>query len=115
MAILAVLMGALAPTLSHALRGDLPEGWVEVCTRLGSKWVSIDAADNAAPAPSSTLAGDLGHCHCCPSGSGATLPQSRQDLDLPALRFEVPRLFLAAPHGAFAWQAALARAPPPLT
>jgi hypothetical protein len=116
MAILAVLVGALAPTLSHALRGDMPDGWVEVCTRLGSKWVSVDVADDAAPAPLSAPSAGLEHCaYCTLNTLDAALPPSSPVLPLLTLQFEVPHLFLAAPRTPFAWQAAQARAPPPLS
>ena len=115
MAILAVLVGALAPTLSHALRGDAPDGWVEVCTRLGSKWVSVDADHEGSSAPQSAPTAGSEHCvYCSLNLSGAALLPAAQEVDLLALHFEVPLLFLAAPRTPFAWQAAQARAPPPL-
>ncbi len=115
MAILAILVGALAPTLSHALRGDTPDGWVEVCSRLGSKWVSVDATDETAPAPQTAPAADFEHCSFCSLSSGAVLLPSPQAMALLALQFEVPLRYLAAPRTPFAWQAAQARAPPPLS
>jgi hypothetical protein len=66
--VLSAVLGALAPTLTHALmsaRGQVAQG-VEICTDQGPRWVSVDtslAATDAVPALPS--AGVSEHCQFC--------------------------------------------------
>lgn len=55
LALLLAVVGALAPTLSHAIvwaRGDVAP-WVEVCTLSGPRWAPLASTQNARPDASS--------------------------------------------------------------
>lgn len=70
LAVLIAVLGALAPTVSHALmlaRGQAPQD-IEICTSDGPRWVAADmggagAADGSPPPPGSAAA--PAHCQFC--------------------------------------------------
>lgn len=68
LAVLVAVLGALAPTVSHALMlasGQAPLG-VEICTSEGPRWVTADAAASAGdfvPTPGSAV--PPAHCQFC--------------------------------------------------
>jgi hypothetical protein len=68
LAVIIAVLGALAPTVSHALmlaKGQVPQG-VEICTSAGPRWVSADvvtSADVSVPMPGS--AAPPAHCQFC--------------------------------------------------
>jgi hypothetical protein len=68
LAVLIAVLGALAPTVSHALmfaRGTAPMG-VEICTSQGPLWVAADTVSQAADsAPARESAATLDHCPFC--------------------------------------------------
>lgn len=119
LALLAVLLAALAPTVSRALiSAGLDDNWVEICADGGSRWLKMDAtsAANDLHSPSHTdhtLAFE--HCPFCTSQAyHPGLPPS----DAPALRVQsgtppLPPLFLHAPQPLHAWASVRSRAPPP--
>jgi Protein of unknown function (DUF2946) len=109
-----ILMAALAPALSHALRSNSQAGWVQVCSALGSKIVNVDASSDA-PRPASDDGHLLEHCPYCSlhAAIDAMTPAPASGLVLLTLSFELPRLFLSAPSDLFAWTAPQSRAPPP--
>lgn len=108
-----ILMTALAPTLSHALRGNPQAAWVQVCSVLGSKIVNVDALPDA-PRPGGDAGHPLEHCpYCSLHAPVAALPPApATGLVLLAVSFGMPRLFLSAPRDLFAWTAPQSRAPP---
>lgn len=112
----AILMSALAPAISHALRGGSPDTWAEVCTALGAKLVQVDggSANTSSPgAPGDHLSQ---HCPYCSLHSTVGLPPTAaSSLALQPLVYAVPRLFLAAPRTLHAWVSAQPRAPPQLS
>ncbi len=113
-AILAVLLAALAPTVSRALAGGggAPAGWVEVCGALGVQWVQL--GDDATPdKPDDGRAGG-GHCPYCASHACSFLypPTASFSLTLPVTASLHPLLHGAAPRPLFAWAATRSRAPP---
>jgi hypothetical protein len=112
MACLAVLMGAVAPTITHAL-GDLAgAGWVEVCSTLGVRLIKVGApADPSLPTPDHNQASDCPYCSLH-AASAAPSPVTVVAVASLLFLFEVPRLFLAAPGSRFAWAAPQSRAPP---
>lgn len=71
-ACLAVLLGALAPAVTHALQagGGGIGSWVEVCTAQGSRWVRADGAGTHDAAPGQ----ESGHQHCAYCGLQAGKP-----------------------------------------
>ncbi len=67
LAVLIAVLGALTPTVTHALMlaaGQAPQG-VEICTSDGPRWVAADAAssDDSNPAPGSATT--PAHCQFC--------------------------------------------------
>ena len=114
MAVCAVLLMALAPSLSQALQVKAPAGWTEVCSVTGAKWVRLaSTAQEQAPEPGQSTAHVLDHCPYCSlhvSDLGAP-PASTAWAPMPLQR-EFPHRFLAAPHTLHAWLAAQPRGPP---
>lgn len=107
-AVLAVLMSALAPSISHALAKGGSVSWVEVCTDRGSKWIDPSSGEEA-PSPGATS--DL--CPYCVFHAEAAIvgPVSTQVPFVAQARY-VPPAFLRAPRVAHAWRAPHSRAPP---
>lgn len=109
-ALLAVWLGALAPTLSVAFGQAGALGLAEVCSAQGSRWVP---ADDGEPAPGAAAA--LGHCPFCvaqppavpPPDAGADPAWLRQDLG----DVQVPQAPAARADG-LTRRGAPARAPP---
>jgi hypothetical protein len=113
MAILAIMWGALLPTLSHALQRASTEGWVEVCTMQGAKRVSAADADGRSPVPERSAAHVFEHCpYCSLHGADLALPPAPPVVMLVPSSFETPRPLLSAPRTLWAWRSAQARAPP---
>jgi hypothetical protein len=113
MAVLAILMAALVPSISHALGSKNGSSWVEVCTSVGAKWVSAggDAGDET-PAPSRTHS--LEHCPYCSLHANAVTVPAAPAVTVPVLLLahDLPIAFLAAPRTLYAWVSAQPRAPP---
>jgi hypothetical protein len=114
----AILLTALAPTISHALNLRAPAtNWMEVCSVNGAKLVAVAMDDSESrTSPDGELPGShlLKHCpycslHSTSLGMPPAPPASPALLDL---QFQVPELFLLAPRTLFAWASAQARAPP---
>jgi hypothetical protein len=116
-AIFAVLVGWLMPTLSHAVRPGASESWLEVCSTLGSKWVAAGdaSAGDSAPAPTQLQPGE--HCpYCKLHSSGLGLPPAPIELAAaPQLRFEGLRSHPSPARTRIAWVIALPRAPPSIS
>lgn len=124
-ALLAVLLAALAPSVSQALgfaRGAGPS-WVEVCSAEGAKWVPADAGAGAsaddASADDGTSHGPaaahwMEHCPWCSLHQPAlAVPPAPAALPLVnGLTEALPRAFLQAPRTLHAWASAQPRAPP---
>jgi hypothetical protein len=68
LAVLIAVLGALAPTVSHALMpamGQAPQG-VEICTSEGPRWVATDTLSQAEESsPTRESAATLDHCPFC--------------------------------------------------
>lgn len=119
LAIFAILLNALAPSVSHAIgaqRGDPLLGAVCTSDRSGLALAVLAAAsaddehDGSARAMSSACPFCLTH-----AGTPAILPSPPALLRAPRLGHAPPRLFLAAPRPLFAWAAVHARGPPILS
>ncbi|ARN19561.1 DUF2946 domain-containing protein [Piscinibacter gummiphilus] len=108
----AILVGALAPGVSHALQSRAGDStWVEVCTALGAKRVKVDASSDESTSPAGPL---LEHCPYC-SLHADQFAMPPVPLSVPALSMlhaGPPERFLSAPRTPFAWAAAQPRAPP---
>ena len=111
-ALFAMLMAALAPTISHALQAGGSDVWIEVCTVLGAKRVALDPAQSGDQTPASMDAMD--HCPYCMLQANALgmPPATTLVSNVGLLSYQVPRTFLFAPRLQFAWTAAQPRAPP---
>jgi Protein of unknown function (DUF2946) len=112
-AVLAILMSALAPTISHALGTRNAASWIEVCTTAGAKWVEPHGyAGENAPAPGDAHAFE--HCPYCSLHANAVAVPAAAACWQPATSFvhEFPIAFLVAPRSLHAWVSAQPRAPP---
>jgi hypothetical protein len=112
LALFAVLLNALAPTVSHALAASRPAISVDVCSVDGGAPFAAAAAllmqdDHGAMG----LAGDCGYCLTHAGSHG--LPPPVHSLFVPVLGAE-PRPFLYhhAPRPLAIWLAAVPRGPP---
>lgn len=110
----AILLMALAPALSQALQTQAQEGWVEVCTLAGSKWVKLDGSGTDSSGQEQPGSTSMKHCPCCanPTPSLGLPPSAPSSAPLLQLGFALPELFLLAPRPLFAWAPSQARAPP---
>jgi hypothetical protein len=116
-ACLAILMSALAPSVSHALalaRG-VDIAWMEVCSVAGIKLVKADAGVDKAGSPAShdTLA-QAGHCPYCSThaASFALPPTASPAFQLTGGAGLRPMLFYQSPRPLPVWTDAHSRAPP---
>ena len=110
---MAILMAALAPSISHALGAKNGASWVEVCTTVGAKWVQPDGSVTD-KAPASGYAHPFEHCpYCSLHANAIAIPPAPLAL-VPALALShpLPAAFLAAPRTLHAWVSAQPRAPP---
>jgi hypothetical protein len=114
-ALLVMLLAALAPTFSHAMRAAGSDVLVEVCSAVGATWVTASPTEAQDTAPATTAM--LDDCpYCILQGHSAALPSAPVGgLATKTLQFCVPLLFLHAPHTLHAWVTAQPRAPPRAT
>jgi len=111
-ALFAVLLNALAPTLSYALAAGKGVAVVEMCTSFGLKKVLVSQNDSSDP----SAAHGIKHCPFClsadtppaPAGSSATLFAT----PVTALVVVSARQFV--PDPLLSWSAAHKRGPPTL-
>lgn len=111
-ALVAIVLGAVIPAMSHALghAASKDKRWVEVCTVAGTKLVAVDVQSNDDPT-SHLLAAE--RCMFCASHGAVTLPaQQIPPLILKGGADEFPVLYFHAPRPLFAWITAPSRAPP---
>jgi hypothetical protein len=116
-ACLAILMSALAPSVSHAMalaRGS-DIAWMEVCSVAGTKLVKADISGKKADAPAThdTL-GQAGHCPFCSThgASFALPPAASPAFQLTESTRMRPLLFYQSPQPLPIWTDAQTRAPP---
>ncbi len=113
LAALAMLMLALAPSVTRVLAAADAASWVPVCTADGLVQVQMLAGGERIPNPAEHIA--QADCpYCALQGHAHVLASSAPALALPAL----PAAAQRAPdgvafHGAAVWSTAQARAPPP--
>lgn len=111
-ALCAILVNALMPTITHALRSEGADAWAEICTVLGAKWVATGQTGSDAPMPAKVLPPD--DCpYCALQASMPFLPPAlTAPLAATPLQFALPRLFLVATRTPHTWVTAQPRAPP---
>ncbi len=118
LALLAVLFGAMAPTVSHALNKQ--SGWLEVCTAKGVKLIKVEVGTSAQTGQPAQTEHQIHfeHCPFCAPHAGAfALPSSSElvfRLPYDGTAF-YPPLFFSAPQSLFVWATANPRAPPVLS
>jgi hypothetical protein len=112
-ACLAILLNALAPSLSHALMAPgASSNMMEICSAAGTRWISADLAEGSADASTNTPLQHQEHCPFCIAHADL--------LDLPrTTSFAVdgghalfPSLFYHSPTPLFSWSPARPRGPP---
>jgi hypothetical protein len=110
LALVAVMLAALMPSLSLAIGGGT---LTRVCSADGARWVAADA-DPARPDPAPAgPAHAWGHCPYCSLHLDALPPPAVPAVvPLPLQRAALPPAFLQAPRTLFAWRPAQPRAPP---
>ena len=115
LAMFAILLAALAPTVSHATaaaRGGA--SWMEICTSAGPAMIRV-ADDQAPGVPAGNDQGiHLEHCAFCLTHAGAFALPAAALAALPVITGSdsPPLLFHRAPRPLFVWAAGQPRAPP---
>jgi Protein of unknown function (DUF2946) len=115
LALVAMLLGALAPTLAQArLGGGDRADWLEICTTTGMAWVKADTGEVARPTDGQPADSGSGmHCPWCTLHGGASgLPPVQAVAVAPAPLAELPPAFYLAPLTDTVWATARSRAPP---
>lgn len=109
-------MGSIAPTISHALQAgrDARDGWIEVCTTLGVKYVRANEAVPGEQKPASPADHARLHCpYCALHVTGLGLPPAPLAVPWALLpQTGVPAFFPDGLHRPPVWLAAQPRAPP---
>lgn len=113
----AILLAALAPSISHAVAAAKGEKslWVEICSIAGSKLVRVGDADGAKdPAAPVQKPMSMEHCPFCFTHAGSTgiLPSAEFVLPPAAGKPVAPSLYYHSPRPLFNWAPAQSRAPP---
>jgi hypothetical protein len=112
----AVLLSALAPSISQAVNAakSTSANWVEICSVTTTKLVKVEGAQSptsSAPAEKGT---HFEHCPFCFTHAGSVGLPPNLDLVIPLAdgTLTLPSLFYQAPRPLFIWAAAQSRAPP---
>jgi hypothetical protein len=111
-AMLAILFGVFAPSVSHALAQQYPvQDYVEVCTAHG---IQVLAQGDAVPGGDDGLAGQAGHCGYCITHAHPVAMTPPPPFVLAVLRGhdDYPPLYYRSARPLAAWIAANPRAPP---
>jgi len=117
-AIIAVLMSSVAPTVSQAVSlAQHGQGIsIEVCSATGVKMTQvIDASVASVVSDADELAQASGHCPLCVVHGSYVLPLNHElSFAKPVNSNIYPQLFYQSPKPLFAWVALPSRAPPVL-
>jgi hypothetical protein len=114
-AIIAVLMSSVAPTVSQAVSlAQHGQGIsIEVCTTTGVKMTQV--IDASVVSDADELAQASGHCPLCVVHGSYVLPLNHElSFAKPVNSNIYPQLFYQSPKPLFAWVALPSRAPPSL-
>ncbi|MGV3728690.1 DUF2946 family protein [Hydrogenophaga sp.] len=115
LAMLAMVMGALAPTVAQAVVASQGgAGWVQVCSASGMVWLQADAidGDSALGDASESMTDASRHCPWCNLHGATGLPPSPTLTPLLAPVAAVPQVPPSPVSFATFWPAAPPRAPP---
>lgn len=115
LALLAMVMGALAPTVAQAMVASSDRAqWVEVCSVSGMVWVQTDAGEPASghdgQAPTRDAAQQCAWCSL--HGGAAGLPPVTAKAEPLPRQTDLPPAFLRAVTLSGTWAPPQARAPP---
>lgn len=115
-ALLALVFGALAPTVTQAMVADGDRAdWLAVCSVSGMVWVQADTGEvrDRQPDSSGPMSDASPHClWCMLHGGVAGLPADQHGIDLPPRLTDLPPAYYRAPLAATVWAPAQSRAPP---
>jgi len=113
-AMFAILLGALAPALSHALsQPGNGKRMVQVCTVAGMKMVAVDDAAGQGKTDDASLFPAERCPFCATHANLPALPSSPlPPFALSSGAGSFPSLFFSAPQPLFVWAASQPRAPP---
>jgi Protein of unknown function (DUF2946) len=116
LALLAVLWGALVPTLAQAAVSSASrQGWVEVCSATGVLWMRVDGGASSPAAPTGqpdSMADASAHCPWCPMQGTAGLPPEPALNTTTSAQGPVPAAAFTSARPATVWSSAQSRAPP---
>lgn len=113
LALLAMLWGALVPTLVQAaVSSSDRQGWVEVCSASGVLWVQVDSGAGSPTGQPGSMADDAAHCPWCPMQGAAGLPPGSALATPVCARGPVPAALFFSASPAALWSSAQSRAPP---
>jgi hypothetical protein len=116
LALVAMLLGALAPAVTQARvnSSDLPH-WLEICSVTGMLWVQADTGEVRQERPDGRT--PLAELHpecpwCNMNGGAAGLPAYPALADLPVVSASLPVVRYLDPATSAVWALAQSRAPP---
>lgn len=113
LALLAVLWGALVPTLAQAaVSASDRQGWVEVCSASGVLWVRVDGGAASPTGQPGTMADASAHCPWCPMQGAAGLPPEPALSTTATAQCPEPAAAFTSARPAPVWSSAQSRAPP---
>lgn len=114
----AILLAALAPSISHAVSAAQGSGagWLEVCTTAGAKLVQVADAQNPSSLPAEKGM-HFEHCPFCSTHAGSVYLPPNADFILPVVSDAplLPSLYYQSPRPLFIWATAQSRAPPSIS
>ena len=113
LALLAMLWGALVPTLAQAaVSGSDRQAWVEVCSASGVLWVRVDGGAASPTGQPGTMADASAHCPWCPLQGAAGLPPGLTMPPPVSAPDGTPAAAFTSARPAALWTPAQSRAPP---
>ena len=114
LALLAVVLGALAPTVAQAVVASSDRApWVEVCSVSGMVWVKADTGERAGAEHDGPMRDAAQHCAWCSlHGGAAGLPPLITVAEPAPRQNDLPPAFYRAVTLSGTWAPPQARAPP---
>jgi hypothetical protein len=114
LAMLAMLWGALVPTLAQAaVASSGSQGWVEVCSASGVAWVRLDGSTQSPDSEQVPMSGALSSCAWCLTQGATHLPPAPTTTVAPDLTpAAVPGVAFESILPWAVWSTAQSRAPP---
>ena len=114
LALLAMLWGALAPTLAQAaVASSGSPAWVEVCSTSGVVWVRVDAGNESPASTPAPMQGASSSCAwCLPQGAMGLPPTATETVVAVQAPDAVPGVAFESILPSAVWSTAQSRAPP---